>query len=89
MKRIRQDVWPDLHRHVAKAEEAVKTREDTVDTHKKARAILFKSDSFKGSPFSSPRTRRGSVSSTALSGRDYPASLDRPGSRRGSILFAK
>ena len=85
-------MWPDLQRDVAKAEEAVKTREDTVDTHKKAKAFLFKRDSFKGNPFSSPRTRRGSVSSespTALSGRDYPASLDRRGSRRGSLSFAK
>ena len=92
LKRIRQDVGPDLQREFARAEEAVKALEATVGTHKKAKAFLFKSDSFKGNPFSSSFTGRGSVGSespTALSGPSSPTALDRPGSRRGSLLFAK
>ena len=75
MKRIRADVWPDLEIDVAKAEEEVKAREATVHTHSKAKAFLFKSDSFKGNPFSTSVKGRGSVGSespTALSGLSSP-----------------
>jgi len=92
LKRIRQVVNPDLQRDVAKAEDAVKAREAKVDTKQKAKPFLFKSDSFKGNPFSSSFKGRESVgaeSPTALSGPSSPTALDRQGSHRGSHSLAK
>ncbi|KAJ1471841.1 hypothetical protein T484DRAFT_1976759 [Baffinella frigidus] len=49
LRRLRSVVQPDLEGDIAKALGAVETLETTVTTHGKARAFLFKSDSFSNS----------------------------------------